>query len=187
MITREQALNLLNKHIKTQNIIKHSLATEVLMKRLAKELEQEKNQEKWALAGLLHDLDWDYTKNTPNQHGLKSMELLENIDLEDDIKNAIKTHNYVLGIEPETLMGKVLYSTEMMTGFIVAVTLVRPSKKIADVRINNIMKKYNEKSFGAGAKREIMDLAPKYINLSVEKVAKITLEEMQKISNELGL
>ena len=181
MITREQALNLLNKHIKTQNIIKHSLATEVLMKRLAKELEQEKNQEKWALAGLLHDLDWDYTKNTPNQHGLKSIELL------NDIRNAIKTHNYVLGIEPETLMGKVLYSTEMMTGFIVAVTLVRPSKKIADVRINNIMKKYNEKSFGAGAKREIMDLAPKYINLSVEKVAKITLEEMQKISDELGL
>ena len=187
MITREQALNLLNKHIKTQNIIKHSLATEVLMKRLSKELQQEENKEKWAIAGLLHDLDWDYTKNIPNQHGLKSMELLKNIDLEDDIKNAIKTHNYVLEIEPKTLMGKALYSTEMMTGFIVAVTLVRPSKKIADVTVESIMKKYNEKSFGAGAKREIINLAPKYINLSVEKVAKIALEEMQKISDELGL
>lgn len=185
MISRERALELLHEHVKTPNIVKHLLATEVLMRALAKKFSE--NEERWSIAGLLHDLDWDYTKPTPEKHGLLSYEMLKNADLDEEMLNAIKIHNYVLGIEPKTLLDKALYCSEMMTGFIVAVTLVRPSKKLADVTVEAIMKKYGEKSFGAGAKREIINKCQEYLGISIEELATTCLKAMQEISDDLGL
>lgn len=185
MISRDRALQLLHEHIKTPNIVKHLLATEVLMRALARKFGE--TEERWGITGLLHDLDWDYTKPTPEKHGLISYEMLKSEDIDEEMLNAIKIHNYVLGIEPKTLLEKALYCSEMMTGFIVAVTLVRPSKKLADVTVEAIVKKYGEKSFGAGAKREIINKCQEYIGMSVEELAGICLKAMQEISNALGL
>jgi len=185
MINRERALQLLHQHIKTQNIIKHLLASEALMKVLARKLNQD--EEQWGLVGLLHDLDWDYTKTEPTKHAVMSAEMLKNEDLTDEMRSAIKIHNYVLGLEPQTPLEKALYSCEAMTGFIVAVTLVQPSKKLKDVTADSIMRKYKEKSFGAGAKREIINKVQEYLGISVEELAKICLEAMQGISDQLGL
>lgn len=184
-MNREQALILLHEYIKTPNIIKHSLACEALMGALAKKFNQPEDD--WAIAGLLHDLDWDMTKSEPEKHSLLSEKILTEKGLKPDIVSAIKIHNYVHELQPQTLLEKALYCSEMMTGFIVAVTLVQPSKKLADVTPEKIMKKYKEKSFGSGAKRDIMDLAPTYLNLSVEEVAGITLAAMQKIHEKLEL
>lgn len=185
MIAREKALELVNTHVKTRNIVKHLLATEALMRSLARRFGE--NEDRWGLAGLLHDLDWDYTKPTPEKHGLKSFEMLASEDIDDEMRSAIKIHNYVLGIEPRTLLEKALYCSEMMTGFIVAVTLVQPSKKLADVSVDSIMRKYKEKSFAAGARREIMNRCEEFLGFPVSELAQICLKAMHGISGELGL
>lgn len=184
-MNRDDALKLLHEYIKTPNIIKHLLATEAQMRALARKFGED--EEKWGMTGLLHDLDWDITKSTPEKHSILSEEILKGKGLDADMVSAIKIHNYVHEIEPKTRLEKALYSAEMMTGFVVAVTLVQPSKKLADVTVEKVMKKYKEKSFGAGAKREIMNLAPEYLGISVEELAGITLEAMQAIHTELGL
>lgn len=182
---RKEALALANEYIKNPNIFKHSLATEAQMKALAKKFGEDEHA--WGLAGLLHDLDWDMTKSEPEKHSLMAESILKEKGLDKEIVSAIKIHNYVHNIEPQTLIEKTLYCSEMMTGFIVAVTLVQPSKKLADVTVEKIMKKYKEKSFGAGAKREIMDLSKEYLNMPVEELAAITLTAMQEIHEDLGL
>lgn len=184
-MNRTEALSLLNEYIKTPNIIKHLLATEAQMRSLAKKFGED--EEKWGLAGLIHDLDWDLTKSEPEKHSLVAEPILREKGFPEDVISAVKIHNFMHNIEPQTLMEKALYSAEMMTGFIVAVTLVQPSKTLADVTVEKILKKYKEKSFGAGANREIMDLSIQYLNISVEELARITLEAMQGIHNELGL
>lgn len=188
-MTRNEAFALVNEYIKTPNIIKHLLATEAQMRALARKFGESANggEEKWGMTGLLHDLDWDITKSTPEKHSILSEEILKEKGFDANMVSAIKIHNYVHGIEPKTLLEKALYCSEMMTGFVVAVTLVQPSKKLADVTVEKIMKKYKEKSFGAGAKREIMNLAPEYLGISVEELADITLKAMQEIHEELGL
>jgi len=182
---REEALELLKKYVKDEKIIKHCLATEALMKKLAKRLNQD--EEKWALAGLLHDIDWDITRNEPEKHSLIAEKILRDLNVEEEIISAIKIHNYIHGIEPKTLLEKALYSTEMITGFIVAVALVKPSRKLKDVTIQNLVEKFKEKSFAAGAKREIISLAPQYLNLSLEEIFEIALTAMQEIADQLGL
>lgn len=155
------------------------------MRALAKKFGED--EEAWGLAGLLHDLDWDMTKSEPEQHSLVAEKILLEKGVDEKIVSAIKIHNFMHGIEPQTLMEKALYCGEMMTGFIVAVTLVQPSKKLEDVSVEKIVKKYKEKSFGAGANRDIMDLSIQYLDMSVEELARITLEAMQGIHEELGL
>lgn len=182
---REHALALMYEHIQTVNIRKHLLATEALMRALARKFSEDENR--WGLAGLLHDLDWDQTKKDPTKHGLISYELLKNENIDPEMLNAIKIHNYVLGIPPQTLLEKALYCGETMTGLIVAVALVQPSKKLADVSVESIMRKWKEKSFAAGANREIIGLCQEFLGLSVEDLAKICLEAMHGIHQELGL
>lgn len=185
MITRERALALLNQYIKNANIKKHLLATEALMKALGRKFGE--NEERWALTGLLHDLDWDLLNKDFTKHGLVSYDLLKNEDLDHEMLSAIKIHNYMLGLDPQTQLEKALYCGEMMTGFIVAVVLVQPSKKLADVTLDSLMRKWKEKSFAAGAKREIMEKCQEYLGISVEELASICLAAMQGISGELGL
>lgn len=188
-MNRAEALALVKEYIKSPNIIKHLLATEAQMRALARKFGESANggEETWGLAGLVHDLDWDITKSEPGKHSLLAEKILLEKGFDPKIVSAVKIHNYVHGIEPSTLLEKALYCAEMMTGFIVAVTLVQPSKKLAEVTVEKIMKKYKEKSFGAGAKREIMNLAPTYLGISVEELAGITLQAMQGIHEELGL
>lgn len=185
MMTREHALSLVHEHVKTPNIVKHLLATEALMGALAEKFGE--NKERWGLSGLLHDLDWDMTKKEPQKHGLVSFEMLKDEDLDDEMRSAIKIHNYVLAIAPQTLLEKALFCSEMMTGFIVAVALVQPSKKLADVTVDSVMRKFKEKSFAAGAKREIMSRCQEFLGISVQELAEICLRAMQGISLELGL
>ena len=181
---REQALKLVQEKIKNQNLIKHSLAVEACMKALAQNFNEDK--EKWALAGLLHDIDYEETKNDPNSHSTKGAEFLEKLGLEKEICEAVKTHNEAHGILPQTKMAKALYCVDPLTGLIAAATLVLPSKKLKDLTVENVLNRFKEKSFAKGAKREII-LKCSEIDLDLEKFIEICLNSMQEISNELGL
>jgi hypothetical protein len=181
---REQALKLVKEKIKNQNLIKHSLAVEACTKALAKYFNED--EEKWALAGLLHDIDYEETKADPNLHSIKGAEFLEKLGLEKEISEAVKTHNEAHGILPQTKMAKSLYCVDPLTGLIVAATLVLPSKKLNDLTVENVLNRFKEKSFAKGAKREII-LKCSEINLSLEKFVEICLKAMQEISVEFGL
>lgn len=185
MITRDHALQLLDQNLKNKNIIKHLFATEALMRALAKKFGE--NEETWAMTGLLHDLDWERTKDTPEKHGLVSCEILQSEDLSEEIFDAIRAHNEMTGIKPKTLLAKALHCGEAMTGLVVAAVLVQPSKKLADVKIDSLMKKYKEKSFAASVNRGIINKCEDLIGISVEELAKICLTAMQGIHGELGL
>lgn len=157
------------------------------MRALARKFDQHEHEEVWALAGLLHDLDWELTKDTPHEHSLKSATILQDHGAPAEVVNAVRVHNHIHGFQPETLMEKALYATEEITGLIVAATLVLPGKKISDLTVDSVMRKFKEKSFAAGVNREILKRSQELIGLSVEEVSEIALKAMQGISDELGL
>ncbi len=183
-MTREEAFNLAKEKIKNQNLIKHSLAVETCMKGLAVYFQE--NKEKWGLAGLLHDIDYEETKDDPDLHSVKGAEFLEKIGLDKEIFEAVKTHNEAHGISPETKLAKSLYCVDPLTGLIVAATLVFPTKKIKDLTVENILNRFGEKAFARGATREVI-LKCSEIGLSLEKFVEISLKSMQEISDHLGL
>ncbi len=182
---REKALNLLKENLKNQNLIKHSLAVEASMRELARYFGE--NEEKWGICGLLHDIDYEKTKGDPNSHSKLGAEMLKNLGFDQEICDAILTHNEAHGILPKTKMAKALFCLDPLTGLIVAATLVLPSKKINDLKVENVLNRFKEKSFAKGANREIIKKCQEYLGLSLEKFVEITLGAMQGISNELGL
>ncbi len=182
---KEEALNLLKKYLKNQNLIKHSLAVEVVMRELANYFNED--VEKWGIAGLLHDIDYELVKNDMSKHSLLGAEILKENGLEEDICNAVKVHNEMHNIEPKTLMEKSLYVADPLTGLITASVLVLPSKKIKDLTIENVLRRFKENAFARGANREIIKKCEELLNLELEKFVNIGLLSMKEISDDLGL
>ncbi len=184
-MTREQGLEILKQNIQSQNLIKHCLAVEAIMRVLARRFEDD--EEKWGLAGLLHDIDYEKVKDDLSQHSLVGAKILEDLGVEKDICQAVKVHNEAHGIFPQTLFEKALFVTDPITGLIVAATLILPSKKIAHLSLESVLKRFNEKAFARGANREIIKKCEEYLNLKLEEFVKISLGVMQSIAKELGL
>jgi len=182
---REKALKLLTDNIKNQNLQKHCLAVEAAMRELAKYFGEDKN--KWGICGLLHDIDYEKTKDDPNLHSKKGAEMLKELGFDEELCDAVLTHNEAHGAEPETKMAKALFCLDPLTGLIVAATLVLPSKKIGDLKPENILNRFGEKAFARGVNREIIQECETLLNLSLEKFIEITLKAMQNISKDLGL
>lgn len=180
-MTREEALDLVKKHISNRNLVNHCLACEAIMRRLARHFGED--EEVWGLAGLLHDLDYEYTKDNPEMHGIKSVEMLGN-SVSDDIKNAILAHCEKK--IPETRMEKALYAVDPTSGFIVAAALIKSEKKLDAVDVEFLKKRFKEKGFARGANREQMQSCES-IGLSLEEFYTLALEAMKQIANEIGL
>ena len=184
-MTKDEALQLVRQHVKNENLVKHMIAAGAVMRALARKFDGD--EDKWELAGILHDMDWEETADDFKQHSVKAKEYLEAAGVEADIVNAVYVHNYVHGIEPVTMMEKALYSAEELTGLITACTLVIPSKKLADVKVKSILKKFKQPSFAAGVDREIILKAESMLDMSLEELAELELAAMQAVADELGL
>jgi len=184
-MTREQALELLKQNIQNQNLIKHCLAVEAIMRALARRFGED--EEKWGLAGLLHDIDYEKTRGNAQEHSLVGAQILASLGVDKEICQAVKAHNEAHGILPETLMEKSLFVVDPLTGLIVAATLVLPSKKLADLSLENVLNRFKEKAFARGANREIIKKCEEFLNLRLEEFVRIGLEAMQGIFQELGL
>jgi len=182
---RSEALILLRENVNEQNLIKHSLACEAAMAVLARHFNEDVN--KWGLVGLLHDIDSEKTKNDPINHSLVGSQMLQELGLDSDIVEAIKTHNSIHNILPDTLMAKAIYSVDSLTGLIVAATLVLPSKKINDVNAENVLNRFKEKGFARGAKREEILKCEENLGLKLDEFVSMVLKAMQGIADELGL
>jgi len=182
---REETLNLLKENLKNNNLVKHCLAVESAMRKLAEHFNEDK--EKWGTCGLLHDIDYERTKGDAKLHSKIGSEMLKDLGFDQEICQAVLTHNEVHGIEPEDLMAKALYCIDPLTGLIVAATLVLPLKKIKELKVENISKRFKEKAFARGANREIIAKCQELLNLSLEDFIKIVLSAMQDIDEKLGL
>lgn len=182
---REKAATLIDRYIKSNNLKKHSLAVENLMRHLARRYGED--EEKWALAGLLHDLDWDLTKETPERHTLITEEILKKEGFPEDIIIAIKKHHPVHGLQPETLLEKALFCCEEITGLITAVVLVMPNRSITEVTLERVLKKFKEPSFAKGVNREVILKSKELLNLDLEELIKIGINSMIEIQDKLGL
>lgn len=183
-MNRNEALELLKKNLKNRNLVKHCLAVEAVMARLAKHFGED--EEKWALAGLLHDIDYDTTKDDPQQHSLMGAEMLAEAGLPEDVVYAVKVHNEIHGLPRTSLMDKALYATDPLTGLITAAALIRPEKSLFAIDAESLMKRFGEKAFARGANRETI-AACSELGLSLEQFMELGLEAMQGIAKELGL
>jgi putative nucleotidyltransferase with HDIG domain len=182
---REEALILLKENLSNINLQKHCFAVEAIMRALAQKFNG--NIEEWGLAGLLHDIEYEKTKDNPDKHSLVGAEMLKEIGLSDEITEAVKTHNEIHGIKPQSLMAKALFVADAISGLIVASTLVLPSKEIKELTVENVLHRFKEKSFARGANREIIIQCKELLDLSLEEFIEIALIAMKKINQELGL
>lgn len=183
---REKALELIKKHVKNRNSIKHMLAVEAVMKALAKRFNED--EDVWGLAGLLHDIDMEIVdyRNNPEEHGKKGAEILGKEDVPEIIINAALAHNKATGKKRETLLEKSIYCSDPLTGLVVASTLVLPERRLSKLSPQSVVKRFKEKAFAKGADRETI-MACKEIGLELEEFVSISLSAMQKISEELEL
>jgi len=184
-MNREEAFKLLDEKIKTKNLVKHCLAVEAVMRELARHYSEDET--KWALAGLLHDIDYEETKDDMAEHSKIGADFLRQQGLDEDICQAVLKHNEAHGFELQTKIERALFVADPVTGLIVAAALVLPSKKIADLTVENVLNRFKEKSFARGANRQIIQQCQDLLNLSLEKFVEISLRAMQGISDKLGL
>jgi putative nucleotidyltransferase with HDIG domain len=181
-ITRDQAIELLHKYIKNERMIRHCLASEAVLRAMARKLDRD--EEKWGMAGLLHDLDVEITNADPKVHGLETARILTEMGVDEDIVEAIKLHNEHATDIPRTKeFHHALSAGETITGLVVATALVYPDKKIASVKPKSIVKRMKQKAFAASVKREnIMECEligiplPEFAALSVEAMAGIEVD-----------
>jgi uncharacterized protein len=184
MISRENALKLLNQHVKSLNMIRHSLASEAVLRSIA--LKLGKDQDEWGIAGLLHDVDVEITNADPLRHGPYSAGLLEGL-LSPEAINAIVMHNEMAtGKERSTVFQHALAAGETITGLIIATAMVYPDKKLVSVKTKSITKRMKEKAFAASVKRENI-LECESIGIPIDQFAELALVAMQGISDELGM
>lgn len=188
MITREQAYKLLTDNVKYENLVRHCLAVEASMRALANYFHED--EESWGIAGLLHDADWEITRDAPEEHAKKVVEWLEDLDLGDEtINTAILAHNHFHNGHnpPQTTMEWALFCCDELTGLIVATTLVMPNKKLAEVAVENVMNKFGSKSFAAAVDREQIAQCETELDIPIEEFAGIVLDAMKANADALGL
>jgi putative nucleotidyltransferase with HDIG domain len=182
---RKEALNLLNAKIRQPNLIKHCLATEAIMRALARRLGTD--VELWGLTGLLHDLDLEQTRNDQREHARIGAEILKKAGFPEEGVSAILAHNgEVLGIERHTPLEHALACAETVTGLIVATALVQAEKKLASVKPDSVIKRMKEKRFAQNVNREIIRECEN-LGLELDDFIRLSLEAMQGIADELGL
>jgi putative nucleotidyltransferase with HDIG domain len=183
--TREEAMKLLKKYNQSDALIKHALAVEAVMSYFAEKYGEE-DLEKWRVIGLVHDLDYE---KYPEEHCHKTKEILTEEGWPEDYIRAIISHGWKIctDVEPVEKMEKVLYTTDELTGLIVATILMRPSKSILDLNVSSVKKKYKNKNFAAGVDRSIIEEGAAMLGLSVEEVMAETINAMRAEAEALGL
>jgi putative nucleotidyltransferase with HDIG domain len=184
-MNRDEALKLLRSYVKNENMIKHCLASEAVLAATAERLGADR--EKWALAGLLHDLDVELTDADLHVHGLKTVEILGELGVGSEVLDAIRMHNEeAAGEKRSKVFHHALAAGETITGLIVATALVYPDKSLASVKTKSIVKRMKEKAFARSVNRDIIRECED-IGIPLNEFAELALNAMRSISDDLGL
>jgi len=183
MVLNRESLKVFLERVSDDKLVKHMLAVEAIMRGLAKRLGED--EDLWGITGLLHDIDYEETKDNPSRHGLVSAEILRE-HLPEEAIRAIMAHNERTGIEAKTKLDIGLRAADALSGLIVACALVMPNKKIEEVKLSTLKKKFKSKDFARGVDREKIKLCEK-IGLELDEFLEIGLKSMKSISDSLGL
>ncbi|MDD5038983.1 MAG: HDIG domain-containing protein [Dehalococcoidales bacterium] len=183
-MNREEALDAVRASVENENLVKHMLATEAVMRFLARRLREDEME--WGLTGLLHDIDVELTEGDMKSHSRLGADLVREMGGTEAMARAILCHNQVHNVPLETKLDKALYCADPLTGLITAAALVRPDKKLAGVEAKSIKKRFKEKGFAAGANREQIAHCS-YFGLELDEFIELGLKAMLEITPELGL
>jgi putative nucleotidyltransferase with HDIG domain len=175
----EQAHKIMEEHLQNKNMRSHSYAVEAAMRAYARKFGED--EEKWAVAGILHDFDYE---KWPEEHPAKGEPLLKEMNVPEDIIQAIQEHG---DIPAESKMGKALKAIDRLSGLIVAVALVRPDKKLETVEVKSVNKKMKDKSFAAQIDREDLRACVEDLGVDFDEHVEIVLEAMKGIADKIGL
>ncbi|MFH0799375.1 MAG: HDIG domain-containing metalloprotein [Pseudomonadota bacterium] len=182
---RDEAEELLKRYVKNERMLDHSIASEAVLRALARRLGRD--EDKWGLAGLLHDIDIEVVGGDLTRHGLEALRILTEAGIDPEIVDAVKMHNeMVCGVARSTEFQHALAASETITGMIVATAFVYPDRKIASVKVKSITKRMKERAFAASVNRDTIRECEK-IGLPLDEFAGIALSAMQGIAGRLGL
>ena len=182
--TREEALALLQKHNKSESLVKHALSVEAVMRHFASIYNED--IDKWGIIGLVHDLDYE---QYPEQHCTMTRRILEDEGWPEDYIRSIMSHGWGIctDVEPAHIMEKVLYAVDELTGLVTASVLIRPSRSIFDLEVRSVKKKWKLKQFAAGANREIIEKGAVMMGRDLDFVIQETINGMKTVAAEIGL
>ena len=184
VLTREEALSLVKRNVSKRNIVYHMIAVEAIMRSLARHFGED--EDLWGLTGLLHDIDYEKIGDAWDKHGILAEEILKEM-VPEEVKRAIKAHNFErTQVMPETKMEKALIACDAISGLLVACALVMPSRKLAEVKVKTVKKKFKDKDFARGADRERMLFCEK-IGVPKEEFFEIALDGLKSYAAEIGL
>ena len=182
-VDRNEALDSIQTNVQDKNMVRHMLATEAIMRALAKKLGED--EEGWGLTGLLHDIDVELVEGDMSSHSKLGADLARELGASETMAHAILCHNEAHGIPRETKLDKALFCADPLSGFITAAALVRPDK-LSGLTTKSVMKHFNEKRFAAGVNREQL-LSCQEVGLELEEFITIGIEAMKGIASALGL
>jgi len=182
--TRDDAWELFRKYNQSESLTKHALAVEGVMRYMARKYNED--EEKWGIIGLIHDLDYE---KYPDQHCKKTEEILRENQWPEEYIRAVMSHGYgiVTDTEPKSLMEKVLFAIDELTGLVVTSALVRPSKSVLDMQAKSVKKKWNDKRFAAGVDRSIIEKGAAMMNVELSELITDTIMGMREVADEIGL
>ena len=182
--TYDEALSLLKEFNKSDSLIKHAYAVEGAMRYIARTMGED--EEKWGIIGLVHDLDYELF---PEHHCKKSQEILEERGWPKEYIRAVISHGWGIcsDAEPQTNLEKVLYTIDELTGLIVAVALVRPSKSVTDLEAKSVMKKWKDKAFAAGVNRSVIEKGSIMLDMELRDLITLTITGMREVTDKIGL
>ncbi len=181
-MTRDEAWALLCEHTRSDSLRKHGLAVEACMRHFSRRYGGE--EESWAVAGLLHDFDYE---RDPGGHPQNGKPILEQAGVPGDIVHAIQSHGDHLGIPRVTPLEKTLYAVDELSGFVTAVALVRPSKRVADVDAPAVRKKMKDKAFARAVSRDMMLSGAADLGMPFEDLVTEVVNALAAVADRLGL
>jgi len=184
LVSRDDALNLLDEYTTSDNLRKHAYAVEAAMRAYARKLGED--EEKWGIVGLLHDFDYERYP-TLGDHPYKGAQIMRQRGWPEEIVEGCLAHAPFTGVLRDTPMKKAIFAVDELTGFLIAVALVRPSKKLADVEVRSVRKKMKERNFAAAVNREDLQLGAEEMGLPLDEHIQVVLEAMQGLAEKLGL
>lgn len=182
--TREAAFDLLRKYNRSDSLIKHALAVEGVMRHFARL--RGRDEEKWGIIGLIHDLDYE---QYPDRHCQKSAEILAESEWPEEYIRAVASHGWGIcsDVKPDSELEKVLYAVDELTGLITAAALVRPSKSVLDMKAKSVKKKWKDKRFAAGVDRSIIDRGCEMLGMDRTELITETIMGMRTVAKAIGL
>jgi putative nucleotidyltransferase with HDIG domain len=181
-VTRDEAFALLCEYTKSESLRRHGIAVEATLRHLAPRYEGD--IELWGIAGLLHDFDYE---RDPQGHPQAGRPILEQAGVPGEVVHAIQTHGDHLGIPRVTALEKALYAVDELTGFVAAVALVRPSRRVADVDASAVRRKMKDKAFARAVDRDLMLAGAAALGVGFDELVGEVVTAMSGIADELGL